>query len=46
MSPPASRVRETGDKEQVAMETPCGKQERLIERLSFVRLLTSKAKWL
>jgi hypothetical protein len=29
-------VGETGDKEQVAMETPCGKQERLIKALSFV----------
>jgi hypothetical protein len=29
-------VGETGDKEQVAMETPYSKQERLIETLSFV----------
>jgi hypothetical protein len=36
MSLPGSCVGETGDKEQVAMETPCGKQERLIETLSFV----------
>lgn len=36
MSLPGCCVGETGDKEQVAMGTPSGKQERLIETLSFV----------